>query len=109
MKSIEELKNNCKDCDFFSNARPCNELRKEWAEAEYAEEEYAEQPEVDWSKIPIDTKIYVKNSENDDWKERHFSAFKNGKVFAYLNGKTSFTSIVSEEWRFAKLAELQGE
>lgn len=66
---------------------------------------------VDWSKVKVDTKIFVKDFENSCWYERHFAKFENGKVFSWKNGTTSFTAPDENHvtaWDFAKLAE-EGE
>ena len=63
---------------------------------------------VDWSKVAVDTPILVRRF-NDDWEKRHFAYFKNGKVYAWLGGATSWT-IENSEYVFscqnAKLAEI---
>lgn len=62
---------------------------------------------VDWSKIPIDTKIWVRDSKDDDWLPRHFAKYENGKVFVYYDGRTSWSngneSVLG--WNYAKLTE----
>lgn len=61
---------------------------------------------VDWSKVPVDTKILVRVSEHNEWSKRHFAKFENGKVCAWDNGKTSFTSNTKSPytaWQQAKL------
>lgn len=64
---------------------------------------------VDWSKVPVDTPIYVRAHESNTWEKRHFAYFKDGKVYAWLNGATSWTIENSEyvfSWQNAKLAEV---
>lgn len=61
---------------------------------------------VDWSKVAVDTKILVRVSEHNEWSKRHFAKFENGKVCAWDNGKTSFTSNAKSPytaWQQAKL------
>ena len=61
---------------------------------------------IDWSKVPVDTKILVRVSEHNEWNKRHFAKFENGKVCAWDNGKTSFTSNTKPPytaWQQAKL------
>lgn len=63
---------------------------------------------VDWSKVAVDTPILVRRFD-DDWEKRHFAYFKNGKVYAWLGGATSWTVENSEHvfsWQNAKLAEV---
>ena len=47
----------CSDCKLCF-VTCCQERRKKWLEAEYVEQE------VDWSKVPIDTKVLVKDFNN---------------------------------------------
>ena len=67
---------------------------------------------VDWSKVEVDTKILVSCTEHGFWDRRHFAKYENGKVYAWANGKTSFSSQNDNDnithWEFAKLAE-EGE
>lgn len=80
----------------------------EWTYAKLPEDEPKGKLEVDWSKVPVDTKIWVKNSHNPIWIPRHFAEYKHGKVYAWLQGKTSFTTSEEQSWDCAKLAEEQG-
>ena len=65
---------------------------------------------VDWSKVPVDTKILVADFTGNDneivWKKRHFAKYENGKIYAWCDGLTSFT-IDSDDlctrWDFVKL------
>ena len=67
-------------------------------------EEY-EEPEVDWSQVEVDTPILVKNSEDKMWRKRHFAKYKNGNVYAWSDGLTSWTAYDMMSWKYAKLAE----
>ena len=70
-------------------------------------EEYKE-PEIDWSKVEVDTPILVSQTEDGDeeWIKRHFAKYENGKVYAWDGGSTSWTSKGNMTgWNFAKLAE----
>lgn len=92
---------NCKDCAWSS----CNQCRKkfrEWLEQEYVE------PVVDWSNVPVDTKVFVRDSDSESWYPRYFARFKNGKIFTWINGATSFSAKGFDDvtwWRQGKLAE----
>ena len=71
-------------------------------------EEY-EEPEVDWSKIKIDTPILVRDFEDAKWAKRHFAKYEDGKVYAWINGVTSWTTEGhGVMWNYAKLAEKEG-
>lgn len=76
-----------------------------WKYAKLPEDKPEAKPEVDWTKVPVDTKIWVKNSHDPIWIPRHFAEYKHGKVYAWLKGKTSFTTSEERSWDCAKLAE----
>ena len=64
---------------------------------------------VDWSKVPVDTPILVRDYEESDWEKRHFAFFEDGKIYAWLSGTTSWTSGRNDAafgWTYAKLAEV---
>lgn len=70
---------------------------------------WSREPKTDWSKIAVDTKVYVRD-DHQEWISGHFAKYINGKIFTWTNGKTSFTtseSIVA--WKYAKLAKEQSE
>lgn len=75
---------------------------RKWANSEYVE------PPVDWSKIPVDTPVLVKNVENYKWENRYFAIYKDNRVYTWSGGSTSWSvdSIKSiTSWKYAKLAE----
>ena len=68
--------------------------------------EFEEIVDVDWSKIPIDTKILV-SDDGEDWIRRYFAKYEGGRVYAFMEGTTSFT-VYNEgvcDWKYAKLYE----
>lgn len=63
---------------------------------------------VDWSKVPVDTPILV-SLDDKLWLCRYFADFKNGIVYTWSNGATSWSVPRREHkdaWSFAKLAEV---
>lgn len=76
----------------------------------WLEEEYKEQ-EVDWSKVPVDTPILVRESGRDRWVKRHFAKYEDGMVFAWRSGSTSWSnqSGCPSWWKYAKLADVKEE
>ena len=87
----------CSECDF--STRKCGEQTKEWLFSEY------KGPGVDWSKVKVDTPILV-SEDAKGWNKRHFARFKNGKVYAWHDGLTSWSAGEYERsWKYAKLAE----
>ena len=77
----------------------CHLYRTIWLMKEY------EEPQVDWSKVEVDTPILVKNREDDMWREMHFAKYKNGNVYAWSDGQTSWSAYDMMVWKYAKLAE----
>ena len=91
----------CSKC-LFSKCLGCNVDGLNWLFSEYKE------PEIDWSKVKVDTPILVRNNEDKEWVNRYFAEFADGKVYAWVSGATSWT--VDDEydvtfWKYAKLAE----
>ena len=80
----------------------CSALRVLWFLEEYKE------PEVDWSKVAVDTPILVRQDKNGDWLKRHFAKYKNGDVYVWADGQTSWTGADEIKWKYAKLAETEG-
>lgn len=91
----------CDDCDFETGQRSCRKEATAWLQAEAVEE-----PEVDWSKVPVDTPIYVRDFECGEWWPRHFAKFEDGEVFTWDYGKTSWsTNGDTTCWNHAKLVK----
>ena len=91
-----------KGCECFSSCEQCRMLQLLWLDEEYTE------PEVDWSKVAVDTPILVRDRDCQIWEKRCFAKFENGKVYAWLHGSTSWTAERSNSfysWNYAKLAE----
>lgn len=47
---------------------------------------------VDWSKVPVDTPILVKNNYEDCWHKRYFAKYENGVVFVFSCGSTQWSN-----------------
>ena len=78
--------NSCKLCDFCNEETLCKESIKKWANSEYKERE------IDWSKVPVDTPIYVWDKDNYNNKlPRHFASFNHDTIGAFTDGQTSWT------------------
>lgn len=63
---------------------------------------------VDWSKVKVDTPILV-SLDDKLWLCRYFADFKNGIVYTWSGGATSWSVPRREHkdaWGFAKLAEV---
>lgn len=62
---------------------------------------------VDWSKVEVDTPIFVRNSITETWKCRYFAEYKDGKVYTWRDGKTSWSNVISDRpvvWGYAEPA-----
>ena len=84
----------------------CRMLQMAWLLEEY------EEPEVDWSKVEVDTPILVRANENTEWIRRHFAKYENGDIYAWRDAQTSWTASYDGDmtwWRYAKLAESEVE
>ena len=82
----------------------CHLYRTIWLMEEY------EEPEVDWSKVEVDTPILVRDFEGSDWFRRHFAKYENGTVYAWDGGDTSWSGgDIMTMWKHAKLAESEEE
>lgn len=99
---ISECHGNCGDC-IFGLGELCARRRLAWLQQEYKE------PEVDWSKVEIDTPILVRNDKEGEWKKRHFADYIGGKVCTFNNNETSEDYYYIISWKYAKLAEQEDE
>ena len=64
---------------------------------------------VDWSKVPVDTKVLV-SDDGKDWSRRYFAKYEDGNVHVFPDGRSSFTTEESDiiyPWKYAKLYEKQ--
>lgn len=64
---------------------------------------------VDWSKVPVDTPILVKDYKCDAWKKRYFAFYEDETVYAWANGSTTWSAENDRHiipWAHAKLAEV---
>lgn len=60
---------------------------------------------VDWSKVAVDTPIFVKYNGQDI--HRHFAHYKDNRVYFYPDGKTSWTAC-SKDWTNPICVKLAG-
>ena len=95
---------NCNEC-LFDNGGKCGTYTQKWLVSKYKDITKIE--DVDWSKVPVDTPIFVKDPFSDDWKPGHSAKYENERVYAFSNGRTSFTSSSTNitSWYFANLAK----
>lgn len=75
---------------------------------EIGEEDLIWERRIDWSKVPVDTKVLVSGSGNGGWLKRYFAKYENGKIYTWDYGATSFSVRIKEDcssWKHAKLYE----
>lgn len=98
-KVLKPLGRTCEDV----SCGLCSALAMLWLLEDY------EEPEVDWSKVEVDTPILVRDSEDEKWEKGYFAKHENGDVYAWDNGRTSWTVDFMTAWKYAKLAEGEEE
>ena len=83
----------------------CGTALQIWLDEEY---------EVDWSKVPVDTLVRVRDYEYCEWNLRYFKGIDKSnpeeKYEAWSNGATSKTADdSSNHWKYCELAEEEDE
>lgn len=113
---IREYKGDCFCADFVkpnilksdhceSDCTKCRMLQAIWLLEDYKE------PEVDWSKVEVDTPILVRTVEWAEWTRRYFAKYEDGIVYVWNLGRTSWSATYDKDvsaWPYAKLAESEG-
>ena len=87
----------CKNCLFSQGGCVVNEEKlKSWGDEDAA---------YFWENVEIDTPILVRHKGESEWVRRHFAYYSQGKIYAFNNGLTSFTSKCSppSSWDEAKI------
>ena len=82
----------------------CSILFNLWLDEEYKE------PEVDWSNVPVDALVRVRDSEDEDWTLRYFKGLEEegyiNRFQTWADGATSKTAYGEyENWPYCGLAE----
>lgn len=94
--------NDCKNI----GCNTCAKMFTAWMFADYVEQP---KPEVDWSKVPVDTLVRVRNDEDSPWVLQYFKEFdeeRNYKFLAWSNGRTSKTAGGRRTgWKYCELVE----
>lgn len=93
------------------NCVACGTALQIWLDEEYME---PPKPEVDWSKVPVDTLVRVRDCKSDEWTFRYFngfsmkhSAYPDGYYYeVWALGATSVTAEGdTERWKYCELVE----
>lgn len=103
-----------KDTESFcgeTECQTCPTALQLWLDEEYTE---PPKPKVDWSNVPVDTLVQVRDFESDEWTLRYFkglsstpSAYPPGYDYeVWALGATSLTAEGdTERWRLCELVE----
>lgn len=105
----------CKKCDFY-NTR-CSKCRAIWFFQEEVKkaisivQEWSDNNplEIDWLKVPINTKVLVRDEDSEEWEEQYFMGYLNGagkyKYVAFCDGERQETATNVWTWAQCKLAD----
>lgn len=95
----------CTECIFYDGSGDCGNRMVDWLNAEYVE------PVIDWSKVPIDTKVLCRDKVTEECLKRHFAGINdNGRLTSFKGGRTSWTNDGDKiPWTFMKLADPEDE
>lgn len=85
----------------------CSIMLNFWLDEEYIE---PPKPEVDWSKVPVDTLVRVRDAEDEDWLLRYFKGINDKhlrrRYEAWESGATSKTANGKYlRWNYCELVE----
>ena len=105
---------------FGGDGEGCNGYSCKWCYilcGLWLDEEYVEpaKPEVDWSKVPVDTLVRVRNRKENEWVMRYFKGIDEKrapyKFQVWTDGKTSKTvgGFGMETWKYCELVEVEDE
>lgn len=85
----------------------CSKMFAFWLEEEYIE---PPKPKVDWSNVPVDTLVRVRDFESEEWTLRYFKGINAcnpvERFVAWADGKTSVTANGGyTNWKYCELVE----
>lgn len=71
-------------------------------------QEPEKEKEIDWTKVPVDTPVLVRDSEKADWEKRYFAFYApvsvRRKFAAWYDGNKSTNDVDCRFWEYCKLA-----
>mgnify|MGYP004456914815 CR=1 FL=1 len=85
----------------------CSKIFSFWLDEEYEE---TPKPEVDWSKVPVDTLVRVRDLDDEEWTLMYFKGVdekdQKYRYMAWTDGATSKTACgYYEKWTYCELVE----
>lgn len=98
-------------CGFLT-CETCSKMFAFWLDEEYVE---PQKPEVDWSKVPVDTLVRVRDRENQEWTLMYFKEISDTnppyKFETWCDGATSKTACDGNYvgWIYCELVEDEDE
>lgn len=108
LDDLGRIRNHCEGIEccncplLFDGVTSCREL--EMTHPDFALEHVMEyESKVDWSKVEVDTKVMVRDKEDEEWKRAYFAEYSNGKIYTFVNGKISFTTNIVKEREYVRL------
>ena len=98
-----EMESFCGETD----CNACGTALQLWLDEEYIE---PPKPEVDWSKVPVDTLVMVRDREEQEWTLRYFKGIEEegyiNRFQTWVDGATSKTAYCDYElWKYCELVE----
>lgn len=88
------------DCSNFW-CITCTKMFAFWLDEEYTE--------VDWSKIPVDTLVRVRDHESKEWNLRYFKGIDDSSSNKFIVWTAGATSVTAEgscmNWKYCELVE----
>lgn len=91
------------ECNELYACGLCRDIFAFWLDEEY------EEPEVDWSKVPVDTLVRVRDDKSDEWTLRYFKGIDDSsteKFMVWDSGATSKTAYGDyTRWKYCELVE----
>ena len=76
----------CEECKFRDIINGCEGKFKAWMREEYKE------PEIDWTNVPVNTKLQIKGTGDPRWKNRYFAFCKDGIPYVFCGGTDSWSA-----------------
>lgn len=95
------------ECEELYACGLCRDIFAFWLDEEYEE---PPKPEVDWSKVPVDTLVRVRDREDREWILRYFKGINDGNAMCrYSAWEAGATSKTAEGdytlWKYCELVE----
>lgn len=90
----------CFACDLHNLKASCKSNLAKWLKEEYKPQE------IDWNKVPMFTKVWVRDDVQDDWHPRHFIGMDTvlqGNFLVTTRSEFSYEGQEYATWNYCKL------